>query len=591
MLSNLEGTEEREDAVRVRRFVRGLNVIVGVAVLVAGAGILLNPFAVNSRLYVLCLAIATLIASEWSLRTNLRRAVISLAVGFWLVSAVNAVLLAGVHTAAISYFPFVIALVGWLLGMRWLISATAVTLVFIVGLAVLEWMGLFHPTPRPNMWGPMTAYIAVIPVIGYLTYAAREALVASRNRAFKLSNDLQRILENMPAAVAWFDRKSRLIRCNQRYADLYGKKASEIVGVNLVDYVPELTQELVREAGRRVFQGEAQSYRRFHVHPLTSEVTWLDVGLTPEIVDGKVVGLYTVLADVTDKVKAEADIRILNEQLESRVKRRTDELREAMETLRESREELVRSQAKAGLAAMVASVSHELATPVGNSVLVASTFSEMADQLGNQLESGQMRKSSLVDLQRKLADGSEMLQRNLARAEVLLRSFKQVSADQASEQRRTFDLANVVTEVVASMAPQLRKAPHQVKLDIPSGIRLDSLPGPLGQVVINLINNSYLHAFDDGIQGVVTVHAQEAGTDVLLQIDDDGKGMTPDVLQSLFVPFFSTRIGDGGTGLGMSIVRDIVVKTLGGSIEVKSTPGQGTRYAITLPRSAPRFGD
>jgi PAS domain S-box-containing protein len=476
-----------------------------------------------------------------------------------------------------------------MLGVRWLVGATIATLAFILGLASLEWAGLFQPTPRPNLLGPATTYFAVIPVIGYLTFAARKALVASRNRAVKLSNDLQRFLDNMPAAVAWFDDKSKLRRCNQRYADLYGKPASEIIGVNLVDYVPELTQQLVRDAGRKVLQGVPQNYRRFHVHPITSEVTWLDVGVTPEVADGRVVGLYTVLVDVTDKVKAEADIRILNDELEARVKRRTDELASAMETLRESRDELVRSQAKAGLSAMVASVSHELSTPVGNSVLVASTFSEMALQLGRQVESGQLRKSTLSELQRTLTEGSEMLQRNLQRAEMLLRNFKQVSADQASEQRRRFDLAEVVAEVVASMAPSLRKAPHQVMLELPAGIQMDSLPGPLGQVIINLINNAYTHALDPQRPGVVTLRAQEQDGQVLLQVEDNGKGMSADVMQRLFEPFFSTRIGEGGTGLGMSIVQSIVSKSLGGSMHVHSTPGQGTRYDITLPRSAPHY--
>lgn len=591
MLRDLEGSGSIEDDVRVRRFVRWLNVIVALAVLVAGIGVVLAPYALATRVTVMGIAIVALVASEWQLRINKPSgAVMALAIGFWLLTAVNAALLAGVHSSGNVVFPFVLALVGWLLGARWLIATTIATLAFLVGLAGLEWVGLFHPTPRPNLLGPTTTYIAVIPVIGYLTYAARQALLESRNRAFMFSSDLQRILENMPAAVAWFDDKSKLIRCNQRYADLYGKKASEIIGVNLVDYVPELTQQLVREAGRKVLKGEPQSYRRFHVHPTTSEVTWLDVGLTPEIVDGKVVGLYTVLADVTDKVKAEADIRILNDELEARVKRRTDELQDAMETLRESREELVRSQAKAGLAAMVASVSHELATPVGNSVLVASTFSEMSAQLGRQIDSGQLRKSSLLEFQKKLADGSDMLQRNLSRAEVLLRSFKQVSADQASEQRRSFDLREVVMEVVASMAPLLKRAPHRVIVEIPAGIRMDSLPGPLGQVVINLINNAYLHAFDGDKPGAISVLAQEVGPDVVLQFQDDGKGMSEEVVQRLFEPFFSTRIGDGGTGLGMGIVRDIVVKSLGGLIQVQSTPGGGTRYDITLPRSAPRFG-
>ena len=109
----------------------------------------------------------------------------------------------------------------------------------------------------------------------------------------------------------------------------------------------------------------------------------------------------------------------------------------------------------------------------------------------------------------------------------------------------------------------------------------------MGQVLINLINNAYLHAFDGRSDGVLTIAAQEQGEMVLLQVQDNGSGMAPDVQQRMFEPFFSTRIGSGGTGLGMGIVHNIVVKLLGGTMSVHSVPGQGTRFDIRLPRRAP----
>ena len=106
---------------------------------------------------------------------------------------------------------------------------------------------------------------------------------------------------------------------------------------------------------------------------------------------------------------------------------------------------------------------------MGNSVLISSTFTDLARELGTQLATGQVRKSSLQALQHSLSEGSAMLTRNLERAETLLKNFRQVSADQASEQCRAFDLAAVVAEVVASMDPVLRKAPHRVVMEIPEG--------------------------------------------------------------------------------------------------------------------------
>lgn len=116
---------------------------------------------------------------------------------------------------------------------------------------------------------------------------------------------------------------------------------------------------------------------------------------------------------------------------------------------------------------------------------------------------------------------------------------------------------------------------------------MDSLPGPLGQFVINLINNAYSHAFAGRDDGVLTLAATVHGSNVHIRVTDDGAGMSQDVLLHLFEPFFSTKIGDGGTGLGMSIVDTIVRKTLVGSISVRSVVGQGTTYDIVLPMKAP----
>jgi signal transduction histidine kinase len=116
---------------------------------------------------------------------------------------------------------------------------------------------------------------------------------------------------------------------------------------------------------------------------------------------------------------------------------------------------------------------------------------------------------------------------------------------------------------------------------------MDSLPGPLGQIVINLVNNAYLHAFEGRSDGVLTIHATLDGDQVLLGFADNGVGMPTEHLEKLFVPFFSTKIGKGGTGLGMAIVQNLTTKSLRGSITVASTLGQGTRFNLVLPRMLP----
>ena len=183
----------------------------------------------------------------------------------------------------------------------------------------------------------------------------------------------------------------------------------------------------------------------------------------------------------------------------------------------------------------------------------------------------------------QVTEGVALLQRNLERSVELLADFRQVAADQASEQRRSFDLAHAVNEILHTLNPSLKRHPHKVVVDIPEGITMDSLPGPLGQVVINLVNNAYLHGFDGRNNGVLTIQARQQGDQVEMAFVDNGVGMAPEHLAKLFVPFFSTKIGKGGTGLGMAIVRNLVGKMLGGRITVSSTLGEGTRFDMVLP--------
>lgn len=276
-------------------------------------------------------------------------------------------------------------------------------------------------------------------------------------------------------------------------------------------------------------------------------------------------------------------VKQLNEDLEARVLARTRELQGAWEQLRASQDSLASSEAKATLSLLVASVSHELGTPLSNSVMAASTLAVQARVFQGLVDAGTMKKSDFTAFLATVGEGTDLIQRNLDRAHELLGHFRQVAADQASEQRRVFDVAVTIQEILHTLQPSLKRFPHQVILDIPAGITMDSQPGALGQIVINLINNAYLHAFENQTRGEVTVRVRLADDRVNLVFADNGVGIAPDNLSKLFEPFFSTKIGQGGTGLGLAIVHNLVVKTLGGSIQVSSELGLGTQFEITLP--------
>lgn len=203
-----------------------------------------------------------------------------------------------------------------------------------------------------------------------------------------------------------------------------------------------------------------------------------------------------------------------------------------------------------------------------------------------------MRRSTLTDYIASCHEGLELVIRGLRSASELVQSFKQVAVDRATEQRRTFDLLRTSQEVVATLQRNIQVAGHRLEMDIPSGIVLDGYPGPYGQVLTNLINNATLHAFGSAQGGVMRLQAQVVrNTMVEVHFSDNGVGIAAEHLKRIFDPFFTTKLGQGGSGLGMSISYNIVTSLFGGELEVESTPGAGSCFILRLPLEAPHHPD
>jgi len=291
----------------------------------------------------------------------------------------------------------------------------------------------------------------------------------------------------------------------------------------------------------------------------------------------------------------EQQVLALNTELEDRVQRRTDSLERAnaelvqtLDTLRSTQDRLLQADKLAALGSLVAGVAHEINTPIGNALMAVSTLSERLRQFQQRLEQG-LRRSELDALVQHAGTATDIAERNLSRAADLVSSFKQVAVDQTSAQRRRFQLDEVVREILLTLQPQLRRTPFVVEVDVPADIWLDSYPGPLGQVLSNLIQNALLHGLAGRDQGRVRIEAQQTQESCLrLSVADDGCGIPAHLHDRVFEPFFTTRLGQGGSGLGLPIVHNLVTGVLGGRLELESNPGLGTRFLITCPLVAPR---
>lgn len=298
--------------------------------------------------------------------------------------------------------------------------------------------------------------------------------------------------------------------------------------------------------------------------------------------------------DITELRRIEHEVRELNVELEARVQKRTEELRKAnaelsttIEHLKMAQGELVRSEKLASLGSLVAGVAHELNTPIGNGVMALSTLRSALKTFRERSAEG-LKRSLLDSFIESVDTGSLIAERNLERAAELVASFKQVAADQTTSQRREFQLDEVVREIALTLGPSLRHSVAKLSIEIPDSIRMESYPGPLGQIITNLITNATVHAFADHHEGHIRVMAQADEQAVQIWISDDGAGIPANLLPRIFDPFVTSKMGRGGTGLGLHIAHNIAANVLGGRISVTSVLGVGTVFEIEIPLIAPQ---
>jgi len=304
---------------------------------------------------------------------------------------------------------------------------------------------------------------------------------------------------------------------------------------------------------------------------------------------------FGVLADELDSMRDSLAQSVT--QLEERVAARTTEiadsnarLTQTLDDLRRMQNHLIQTEKLASLGSLVAAVAHELNTPIGTGITMVSTIGGYCGDFRKQVAAG-VRRSQLETFLSDLESAGALAQSSLERAAQLVQDFKQVAVDQTSSRRRDFELAEVIREMMVAMRFRYKHSPVRFALEIPRGVAMDSFPGALEQVLINLIENAVVHAFDGRTDGVLQISAQTAVDGVTLSVADNGHGIPTEQLGHVFDPFFTTRLGRGGSGLGLSIVYNLVTSLLGGEIAVQSAAGEGCVFTLKLPLIAPNHAE
>lgn len=389
---------------------------------------------------------------------------------------------------------------------------------------------------------------------------------------------LRQLLENSPDGVFTIDTELKIHYVNAAFCRLLGYPPEKLIGSSITEHLGDLDilgacMVSIQESGH--CNDQETIFKR-------SDGAMVHISKNVQAIYDGSGGVREILVTIRDLTELHALNRKLELSLQEQ-ERANHELEETLDTLRATQDQLVQSKKMAALGSLVAGMSHEINTPIGISVTSASTIQEDTLHIANAFEKGQMKRSDLEQYLQHTLQASDIMLTNLRRASDLIRSFKQVAVDQSSGDWRSVNLKTYIDEILLSLRPKLKSSHVEVENACDPDLVLVTNPGAIYQIISNLVLNAIDHAFVDGEAGRLTIQAQPMGSGIQISVSDNGKGIAPDHIERVFDPFFTTRRGQGGSGLGLNILYNLITSTLKGDVRVQSALGEGTTFYLDIP--------
>ena len=562
------------------------------------------------------IAVAGVVSGYLRLRTSPKTA-FAVFIGFsWIAVALQSAYVGGLHNPVLQINTILVTLCGWFIGLPEAGLLLAVSIVWIFGLhwhqALVEVHEQVSAPPASQVFAMTAIWIASYCVMRLVLTEHSQRLARIRELESTLGEKRLRLDEQMTVAQSERQKVAQLLSAsplpitvanlhtgvymdvNPAWERFFGYSLPDVRGKTSVDlgFWKDMTQ---RQGWIDQFNAEGR-VSGYEVRFQLRDGRTRDFLLSSErFFYGDEESVLTMSVDITERKQLENELRLLNATLETRVTERTlaleDANRELISTLASlnlAQAELIQSEKLASLGSLVAGLSHEINTPIGNALVTATSIADEVSQIKGRIEQGSLRKSEFSSFIARQEEGSALILRSLQRAAHLISSFKQVAVDQTTEQRRDFDVAITTKEIIDTQIPGLKQRGISVQLDMQHSIVVDSYPGPYGQVLMNCVNNALMHAFEGIEAPQITLTLRPQGEDaVRIDVTDNGVGIAPDLIGRVFDPFFTTKMGKGGSGIGLAISHRLVTSVLGGSISVQSTVGRGTTFSLVFPTKAP----
>ncbi len=401
------------------------------------------------------------------------------------------------------------------------------------------------------------------------------------------------IFDHASLGIALVDKEGRPVLSNQALQKFLGYSAEELLMMSFVDVTHPDDAYLDVKQYQALFNHEIYSYNmeKRYVHKnghtlwahLTVSIVLEEEGEHPTFSIGMV-------EDIRERKQAEEALHRSKEELEQRVIERTSDLQRSnqdlqhsLEELKAAQQQLVESEKMASLGGLVAGVAHEVNTPVGVGVTAASHLRGQVQTYYKKYHSNSLTRGDFEDFLNTADSSSEMILSNLKRAADLVRSFKQIAVDYTNEEQRPLRLKAYLQDILQSLHPRFKRTQHTVSIECEEDFVVLTYPGVLSQILTNLLVNSLEHGLRDIEQGIIHIEIVQAPSFWSLEYRDSGVGIPIEHQRKIFEPFFTTRRNEGGSGLGLHIVYNLITQTLKGQIHCTSEVHQGAQFNIEIP--------
>lgn len=438
-----------------------------------------------------------------------------------------------------------------------------------------------------------SAFIFACIFVGILLWTILEQRLKSERALMLAEERFKHIVELSPYPIAILDSKYEFEYINPRFIKTFGYTFNDFK--TLKEWL-ELSgsdadsQEDLLKKWQLFFENE-------NLETLKPQMT----ELTCKSGDNRIVLITFVkmekekffinIEDITDLKNAEKQMLQINETLEQRVTTRTSELskanlalRNTLDELKETQAQLIESEKMAALGNLVAGIAHEINTPIGIGVTGITYLREQTVEIQKLQSEGRMKRSDLIKFMDIASNSTLLILSNLNRAAEMVRSFKQVAVDQSNEDLRSFNVKNYLNEILNSLHHELKRTGHTVTIDCPEDLEITNYPGAFYQVFLNLLMNSLIHGFNEKEKGRINIKVTKRDN-IHITVSDDGKGIPEEMVGRIFEPFFTTKKDQGGSGLGLHIVYNLVHLRMEGKIRCKSRQDSGTSFILEIPET------